>query len=126
MASDDALGPLDGAGELPEPGQLRRRDPCRRHLGRLAGERGQDGKAVHRVFGGDPHHRHAAARRDVDQPLVGELEEGLAHGGPADPEFRGELVEIEAVAGLQAAGQDPVTQFAGRLGPDGGADQFDI
>jgi hypothetical protein len=36
------------------------------------------------------------------------------------------LVEVEPVARPEPAGEDAVAQFVGRLGPDRGADQFDI
>ena len=45
---------------------------------------------------------------------------------PADAELGGELVEVESVPRLQSAREDAVAQLVGRLGPDGGADQFDI
>ena len=70
--------------------------------------------------GGDADHGHAAAGGDGDQALVGQLEQGLADRGAADAELGGELVEVEAVARLQPAGEDPVAQLVGRLGPDGG------
>ena len=107
-------------------GQLGRRDAGGRHLGRLADQGGQDGEVVDGVLGGDADHRHAAARGDLDQALVGQLEQGLPDRGPADAELRRQLVEVQAVTRLEPAGQDPVAQLAGRLGPDGGADQFDI
>jgi len=44
----------------------------------------------------------------------------------ADAELGGELVEVEPVPRLQSAREDAVAQLVGRLGPDGGADQFDI
>ena len=97
-----------------------------RQLGPLAGERGEDGEVVDRVLRRDADHRHAAARGDGDEALVGQLEQRLADRGAADAELRGELVEVEAVARPQATGQDPVAQLVGRLGPDGRADQFDI
>ena len=97
-----------------------------RHLGRLAGQRGQDGEVVDGVLGRDADDGDAAARRDGDEALVGELEQGLADRGPADPELGRQLVEVQAVARLEAAGEDPVAELVGRLGPDGTADQFDI
>ena len=97
-----------------------------RHLGRLADQRGQDGEVVDGVLGRDADHRHAAARRDLDQALVGQLEQGLSDRGPADAELGRQPVEVQAVARLQPAGEDAVAQLVGRLGPDGGRDQFDI
>ena len=76
--------------------------------------------------GGDADHRHAAARGDLDQALVGQLEQGLSDRGAADPELGRQLVEVQAVARLEPAGEDPVAQFVGRLGPDGGRNEFDI
>ena len=122
----DVVGPLNGTGQLHQVGQLGRRDAGGRHLGRLAGQGGQDGEVVDGVLRRDADHGHTAARRDLDQALVGELEQGLSYGGPADPELAGELVEVEAVTRLEPAGQDPVAQFVGRLGPDGRRDEFDI
>ena len=122
----DVVRAVDGGGQHPELGELVRHDAGGGHLGRLAGERGQDGEVVDRVLGRDPDDRHAAARGDGDEALVGQLEQGLADRGPADAELRRQVVEVQAVAGLEATGEDPVTELAGRLGPDGRADQFDI
>jgi hypothetical protein len=89
-------------------------------------QRGQDGEVVDCVLRCDAHDRHAAARGDGDEALVGELEERLTDRGAADAELRSELFEIEPVPRAQATGQDPVAQLVGRLGPHGCADQFDI
>jgi hypothetical protein len=126
VGGDHVVGVVDRRRELPELGQLGRADAARRHLGRLAGQGGEDGKAVNGVLGCDADHRDAAARRDGHEPLVGQLEQGLAYRRPADPEFGGQLLEVEPVTGPEATGEDPVPQLVGRLGPDGGADQFDI
>jgi hypothetical protein len=60
------------------------------------------------------------------QALVGELEQGLAHRRPADPELAGDLVEVEAGAGLQPTGEDPVAQLGWPPGPGRSADRLDI
>ena len=60
------------------------------------------------------------------EPLVGELEQGLSDGGTADPELGRQLIEVEPVAWPEPAREDAVPQLVGRLGPNGGADQFDI
>ena len=96
------------------------------HLGPLAGECGQDGEVVHGVLGRDADDSHTAAGRDGDEPFVGQLEQGLPDGGATDPEFGRQLVEVEPVSRPEPAGEDAVAQLVGRLGPDGGADQFDI
>ncbi len=96
------------------------------HFGSLAGQCGQDGEVVDRVVRRDADDGHPAAGRDGDEPLVGELEQGLPDRGAADPEFGRQLVEVEPVARPQPAGEDAVAQLVGRLGPNGGADQFDI
>jgi len=93
------------------------RPPC--------GQGGEDAKAVNGVLGGDADHRDAL-RGVMPRALIGQLEQGLAHRGPADPEFGGQPLEVEPVTGPEAPGEDPVPQLVGRLGPDGGADQFDI
>jgi len=123
---DHVVGCVYGHGEGAKVAQLFRRDARRRQLGPLAGERGENGEVVDRVLWGDPDHRHAAAWRDRDEPLVGQLEQRLADRGAADAELRAELVEVEPVPRTQATGEDPVAQLVGRLGPDGRADQFDI
>ena len=126
VGDDDIVGPLNGARQLEQVRQLDRRDAGGRHLGGLAGQRGQHREVVDRVLGRDADHGHAAARRDLDQALVGELEQGLPYGSPADPELGGQLIEVETVSGLEPAGQDPVAQLVGRLGPDGGRNEVDI
>ena len=60
VGGDHVVGPLDGPGQLGQLGQLGRGDAGRRHLGRLAGQRGQDGEVVDGVLRGDADDRHAA------------------------------------------------------------------
>jgi hypothetical protein len=122
----DVVRPVDGAGELGQLGQLGRCHPRRRHLRRLTGQGGQDGEVVHCVLRCDAHDRDAAAGCDGDETLVGQLQQRLPERCPADAELRAQPLEVQAVAGPQPAGEDPVAELAGRLGPDGGADQFDI
>jgi hypothetical protein len=120
------VGALDGVGEDCQLGQLSRRDAGGRHLGRLADQGGEDCEVVDGVLGGDADHRHAAARRDLDQALVGQLEQGLPDRGPADAELGRQLVQVQAVTRLEPPGEDPVAQLVGRLGSDGRRDKFDI
>ena len=108
VGCDHVVGALDGAGQVGELGQLSRRHAARRHLGRFADQGGEDGEVVDGVLGGDAHHRHATARGDLDQTLVGELEQGLPDRRPADAELGRQPVEVQAVARLQPAGEDPV------------------
>jgi hypothetical protein len=126
VGCDHVVGALNGAGQIRQLGQLGRRHAARRHLGRFADQGGEDGEVVDGVLGGDADHRHAAARGDLDQALVGQLEQGLSYRRPADAEFGRQLIEVQAVTRLEPAGEDPVSEFAGRLGPDGGRDEFDI
>ncbi len=126
VGRDHVVRAVDGVGQHTELGQLGGRDAGGGHLRRLAGQRGQDGEVVHGVLGADTDDRDAAPGRDGDEALVGELEQRLADRGPADPELGRQVVEVEAVAGLEAAREDPFTELAGRLGPDCAADQFDI
>jgi hypothetical protein len=126
VGDDDVVGPLNGAGQLGKLGQFGRGDAGCRHLGGLTSQGGQDSEVVDGVLRRDADHGHAAARRDLDQALVGKLEQGLSYGGPADPELGGQVVQVQAVTRLEPSGEDPVAQFVGRLGPDGGRDEFDI
>ncbi len=126
VGGDDIVGALDGIGQLGQLGQLSRRDAGGGHLGRLTAQGGEDGEVIDRVLRGDADHRHAAARRDLDETLVGQLEQGFSDRGPADAELGRQLIEVQAVTRLQPAGEDPVAQLVGRLGPDGGRDKFDI
>ncbi len=126
VGCDHVIGLADRGCERAEIANLLRRDARSRQLGPFAGERGQDGEAVHRVLGRDPDHSHATAWSDRDETLVGQLEQCLADGGAADAELRGELVEVETVPRPQPPGQDPVAQLVGGLGPDSRAYQFDI
>ena len=126
VGRDHVLGALDGVSQVRQLGQAGRRHATRRHLGRFADQGGEDGEVVDGVLGGDADHRHAAARGDLDQALVGQLEEGLPDGRPADAELGRQLVEVQAVTWLESAGEDPVAQLVGRLGPDGGRHKFDI
>jgi len=126
VGRDHIRAVADGRRQLVQFGQLLRGDPGSGPFGRLAGERRQDGEVVDGVLGGEPGDGDPAPGRDRDQALVGELEQGLPNGGPADAELGGELVEVEPVPRLQSAREDAVAQLVGRLGPDGGADQFDI
>ncbi len=127
VGRDDVVGAsCDGGGQRAQLVQLGRRDACRGQLGPLAGQRGQDGEVVDGVLGRDADDRHSTPRRDGDQPLVGQFEQRLADRRAADAELRGEPVEVQAVARAQPPGQDAVPQLVGRLGPHGGADQFDI
>jgi hypothetical protein len=126
VGRDHVVGPTYRCREGTQVAELLRRDARSRQFGPLAGERGQDGEVVDRVLRRDPDHRHAAAWGDRNEALVGQLEQRLADRRAADPELRGELVEVETVPRPQAPGEDPVAQLVGGLGPDGCADQFDI
>src|ERR1035437_1879191 len=119
-------GMVHGQCQLVQGVSLGRAHSFGRPLCRLAAQRGQHGEVVDRVLGRDPEDGDAAARADGDESLVGELEERLAHRRAAGPELMGDLVEVEPRSGLQPAGEDPITQFAGGTGPYRTADRFEI
>ena len=78
----DVVGFVDGAGhERPSSASSAGVHARGGHLGPLAGEGGQDGEVVDRVLRRDADDRHAAPGCDLDQPLVGQLQQGLADRG---------------------------------------------
>jgi hypothetical protein len=113
---------LDRSGQMAEVVELLVGDAGRRPLGGLAGQRAEDGEVVEDVARREPDHGDAAAGGNVDEPLVGQLEQGLPDGGAAGAELDGQCVEIEAGAGGQGTGQDPVAQLLRSPAAYGSAD----
>ena len=70
-------------------------DPLGRPRRGLPGQHPEDGEAVHDVLGADADHGHAAAGCDFDQSFEGQLQQGLAHRGPAGGELLGDGVEVD-------------------------------
>ena len=126
VGGDHVVGVDDGQGPGVQLLQFGRRDAVGGPLGRLAAEGGQHGEVVHGVLGSDPEHRDAAARSDLDQAFVGQLEQRLADRRAAGAELPGDLVEVEAHAGPEPAGEDAVAQLAGGPRPYRPADRVDI
>ncbi len=83
------------------------------HSAALPDRAARTGEIVHGVVRADAEHGDAAAGGDRHQALVGQLEQRLAHRRAAGAELPGDLVEIEAGARRQAAGEDAVPQLPG-------------
>lgn len=81
--------------------------------GPLAGEefKGEaDFEGLDQIFFRDRGDVGAGAGVYLDEALDGELLEGVADGGEADVELRGEFVGKEALAGEEVAGEDGVAE----------------
>ena len=84
-----------------------------RCVARFAHEAGI-GDLAHR----DLHDEGAAAREDLHQPGLGELDEGLAHRLAADAEAPGDLLLRQRLAGPKLAGDDRLAQGRDELRRD--------
>ena len=106
-----------GVGQGPDGVEFLGGDPGGRPLGRLAGQRAQDGEVVEDVAGGEADDRDPAAGGHLDEPLVGQLQQRLPDRRAAGAELGADGVEVEAGAGGEGAGQDPVAELLGGPAP---------
>ena len=121
LRSDDLLGLAvpDGRGEcFVEPFQLvdlRVGNPLGGGRGELLGDRGLQPEDVLDVAASQRHHHMPAMRLELHHALSAQRAQRLAHGGDADPQLRGRLVEPDERAGPQRPGHDVGPQTGGHL-----------